>query len=78
MFSSIRLIYYNRESAVKSEGSFTHPHWKHPQSFWEALSFVIVKGIEAHMPPLFTSLEVGDSEVAGMVFFLLSFLRILS
>ena len=35
-----------------------NPCWKHTQSFWEALAFVVVKGLECRMPPLATSAKL--------------------
>lgn len=54
------LIDAARASAQKSRGSFTHYSQTHTRSFWEALAFMIVKGMEERMPPLLTSAELAD------------------
>ncbi|KIJ61401.1 hypothetical protein HYDPIDRAFT_31272 [Hydnomerulius pinastri MD-312] len=54
-------IHRTRESATRAEGSFTHPIWRHAESFWEALAFMVVKGVNECMPPLLTSAEILDA-----------------
>lgn len=41
-----------RKGAIDSKGSFTHHRWMHTMDFWEALAFMIAKGLEQHMLPL--------------------------
>lgn len=56
------MLLRRRASAIRSEASFANPFWKHTRSFWEALAFVVVKGLECRMPPLTTSVELMTSE----------------
>lgn len=52
-----------RASALRSQGSYTHYSWRVTRSFWEALAFMIVKGIEEHMPLLLTLTELTNGWV---------------
>ncbi|KIM55142.1 hypothetical protein SCLCIDRAFT_135300 [Scleroderma citrinum Foug A] len=47
-------------SARMAEGSFQYLKTRHTQLFWEALTFLIVKGISDCMPPLLTAGEIGS------------------
>ncbi|KAF9231591.1 hypothetical protein BU15DRAFT_55947, partial [Melanogaster broomeanus] len=45
-------VYRTRSAAAETEGSFDHPLWRHTDTLWEALAYMIVKGVEDRMPPL--------------------------
>ncbi|KAI5985869.1 hypothetical protein EDD15DRAFT_2373779 [Pisolithus albus] len=53
-------IHRTRTGAENSKGSFAYHSYRHTQSFWEALAFMVVKGQEARMPPLLTSTELAE------------------
>ncbi|KAI5989497.1 hypothetical protein EDD15DRAFT_2370530 [Pisolithus albus] len=55
----------HRTGAERSKGSFTHHCYRHTQSFWEALAFMIVKGQDTRMPPLLTSAELAQDDSGG-------------
>ncbi|KIM50668.1 hypothetical protein SCLCIDRAFT_144904, partial [Scleroderma citrinum Foug A] len=52
---------FHSVSARTAEGSFQYLKTRYTQLFWEALAFLIVKGISEHMPPLLTAGEI-DSD----------------
>ncbi|KIJ59846.1 hypothetical protein HYDPIDRAFT_32726 [Hydnomerulius pinastri MD-312] len=54
------------ESAACAEGTFKYPIRRHSHSFWEALAFLLVKGINERMPPLLTSTEILNSSGASV------------
>lgn len=43
------------ESARAAKGTFQYLKTRHTELFWEALAFIIVKGITERMPPLLTA-----------------------
>ncbi|KAI5997498.1 hypothetical protein EDD15DRAFT_2364219 [Pisolithus albus] len=55
----------HRTGAERSKGSFTHYSYRHTQSFWEALAFMIVKGQDTRMPLLLTSAELTQDDSGG-------------
>ncbi|KIM55832.1 hypothetical protein SCLCIDRAFT_30007 [Scleroderma citrinum Foug A] len=54
-------IHRTSQSARTAEGSFQYLKTRYTQLFWEALTFLIVKGISERMPPLLTAGEI-DSD----------------
>jgi len=44
----------HRDGAINSGNGFTHAKWKETKTFWEALAYMIVKGINERMPPMVT------------------------
>ncbi|KAI6006969.1 hypothetical protein EDD15DRAFT_2358039 [Pisolithus albus] len=56
----------HRTGAERSKGSFTHHSYRHTQSFWEALAFMIVKGQDMRMPPLLTPAELAQDDAGGV------------
>lgn len=49
---------YQRESASRAEGMFPYPIRRHTKVFWEALAFIVVKGINEQMLLVLTSAEI--------------------
>lgn len=45
-------VHRTKKSVIRAEGTFRCPKTRYTASFWEALAFVVVKGIEIDMPPL--------------------------
>ena len=45
----------HRDGAINSGNGFTHAKWKETKTFWEALAYMIVKGINERMPPMMTA-----------------------
>ena len=46
-----------------AEGSFQYLKTRYTQLFWEALAFLIVKGISERMPPLLTAGEINSNSL---------------
>ncbi|KAI6004799.1 hypothetical protein EDD15DRAFT_2359661 [Pisolithus albus] len=61
-----RLVFIARgiTGAERSKGSFMHHSYRHMQSFWEALAFMIVKGQETRMPLLLTPAELAQDDAS--------------
>ncbi|KIJ59848.1 hypothetical protein HYDPIDRAFT_170548 [Hydnomerulius pinastri MD-312] len=59
-------VHRTSESAACAEGTFKYPIRRHSHSFWEALAFLLVKGINERMPPLLTSTEILNSSGASV------------
>ncbi|KAI6140346.1 hypothetical protein BKA82DRAFT_4450763 [Pisolithus tinctorius] len=59
-------VHRTRESVTRAEGTFKYLKKRHTASFWEALAFVVVKGIEGLMPPLLTSTEMQSPTVSAL------------
>ena len=60
-------LYVCSASASRAEGTFKARIRRETSSFWIALAFMIVKGIQHNMPPLFTSAETVVSSTQSMV-----------
>ena len=60
-------LYVCSASASRAEGTFKAHIRRETSSFWIALAFMIVKGIQHNMPPLFTSTETVVSSMQSTV-----------
>ena len=60
-------LYVCSASASRTEGTFKARIRRETSSFWIALAFMIVKGIQHNMPPLFTSAETVVSSMQSTV-----------
>lgn len=58
-------VHRTRDSAIKSGSGFTHAKWKETDTFWEALAYMIVKGIEQLMPPVVVTLPPTDPTISS-------------
>ncbi|KAF8836912.1 hypothetical protein BDN67DRAFT_1014276 [Paxillus ammoniavirescens] len=56
-------IHCMRAEAAVTQGSFSFPRWRHTGTFWEVLAYMIIKGVEEHMPPLI----IPDDPPAGSI-----------
>ncbi|KAF8452784.1 hypothetical protein L210DRAFT_3499641 [Boletus edulis BED1] len=56
-------ILHSRLGALASRGSFSHPKSMHTRSFWKALAYMIVKGIDDLMPLM--PVDASDAEEDG-------------
>ncbi|KAF8833297.1 hypothetical protein BDN67DRAFT_1017724 [Paxillus ammoniavirescens] len=54
-------VHHTSESAACAEGTFKYPIRRHLHSFWEALAFLLVKGINECMLLLLTSTDILNS-----------------
>ncbi|KIK80790.1 hypothetical protein PAXRUDRAFT_157686 [Paxillus rubicundulus Ve08.2h10] len=45
-------IHCTRTEAAVTQGNFSYPRWRHTDTFWEVLAYMIIKGVEERMPPL--------------------------
>lgn len=56
---------HHRDSAIASEQSFAHPKWVKTDMFWDALSYLVAKGIDELVPKTLTASASQGSRLAG-------------
>ncbi|KAI6004459.1 hypothetical protein F5J12DRAFT_837097 [Pisolithus orientalis] len=59
-------VHRTKKSVIRAEGTFRCPKTRYTASFWEALAFIVVKGIEMDMPPLSEPTETHNGVGGGV------------
>lgn len=64
--TDIQLLRWYSQSAKTAEGSWKYIITRRTETFWEALAFIIVKGITNRMPALLTAADIASDAVSSV------------